>query len=74
MAPGTTYYYWLEDLDTNDALTRHPEPVGVTYVTAPTAVTLNSLSAGPAAVPALGGLVAVALAALSGAALRRRRR
>ena len=30
LVPGTTYYYWLEDLDVNDTLTRH-EPVSVTY-------------------------------------------
>ena len=34
LVPGTTYYYWLEDLDTNDMLTMHPEPVSVTYVRA----------------------------------------
>jgi hypothetical protein len=72
LALGTTYSYWLEDLDTSDNLTLHPEPVSVTYV-APTAVTLNSLSAAPAAVPALGGLAALALAALAGVGLRRRR-
>jgi autotransporter-associated beta strand protein len=74
LVPGTTYYYWLEDLDTNDNLTLHPEPVSVTYDAAPTAVTLNGLSAVPAAIPALGGLAAVALAALGGVALRRRRK
>ena len=73
LVPDTTYFYWLEDLDTNDVLTPHPEPVSVTYVNAPTAVMLNSLSAVPAAVPALGGLAAVALAALAGVGLRRRR-
>ena len=73
LVPGTTYFYWLEDLDINDVLTLHPEPVSVTYVNAPSAVTLNSLSAVPAAVPALGGLAAVALAALAGVGLRRRR-
>ena len=30
LVPGTTYYYWIEDLDVNDTLTRH-EPVSVTY-------------------------------------------
>jgi hypothetical protein len=46
LVPGTTYYYWLEDLDTNDTLTRH-EPVSVSYA-APTAVRLSGLSTGPA--------------------------
>jgi hypothetical protein len=47
LVPGTTYYYWLEDLDTNDRLTLHPEPISVAYA-APTAVRLGSLSTGPA--------------------------
>ena len=46
LLPGTTYFYWLEDVSLGGAATRH-EPVGVTYA-APTAVTLRSLRAGPA--------------------------
>jgi hypothetical protein len=43
LAPGTTYYYWLEDVDTSGATTLHG-PVSAT-VQAPTAVTLASISA-----------------------------
>ena len=60
MAAGT-YFYWLEDVSLSGAVTPH-EPVSVTYV-GPTAVGLNAFGAtSAAAVPALGGLVAVALA------------
>jgi hypothetical protein len=38
--PGTTYFYWLEDVPFAGAPTRH-EPVSVTYI-APTAVGLGS--------------------------------
>jgi hypothetical protein len=71
LAPGTTYYYWHEDLDTNDMLTLHPEPVSVTYVSAPTALTLNSLSEVPTAVPALA---AGARGGVGGVVWRRRQR
>ncbi len=64
---GTTYYYWLEDVSLDGALARH-EPVSVTY-TGPTAVTLRSLRAGPAAgteVTAGAVMSMVAALALSG--------
>jgi hypothetical protein len=64
---GTTYYYWLEDVSLDGALARH-EPVTVTY-TGPTAVTLRSLRAGPAAgteVTARAVMSIVAALALSG--------
>jgi hypothetical protein len=69
---GRTYWYWLEDVDLGGATTLHG-PVSAT-VQAPTAVTLASLQAAPAAAPAgaaLPWLLAVAGAAL---ALGRRRR
>ncbi len=42
---GTTYYYWLEDLDLSGALTMHG-PVSVDF-SVPTAVTLSGVSASP---------------------------
>ena len=47
LVPGTSYYYWLQDVDTSGALTMHG-PVSVDYV-GPTAVTLNGVQASPAA-------------------------
>ena len=47
LVPGTSYYYWLQDLDTSGTLTMHG-PVSVDYVT-PTAVTLSDVQASPAA-------------------------
>ena len=47
LVPGTSYYYWLQDLDTSGALTMHG-PVSVDY-TGPTAVTLSGLQASPVA-------------------------
>ncbi len=73
LQPGTTYYYWLEDLDISGATTLHG-PVGVDFVT-PTAVTLGGLQASPvAAGMALPWLwvVAGAGAALGLSRLRRR--
>ena len=70
---GTTYFYWLEDVDLAGNTALHG-PVSAT-VSAPTAVTLASLKATPAdqiVTPALGGLAA--LAVLAGAVLRRRHR
>jgi hypothetical protein len=73
LAPGATYYYWLEDVSLSGATTLHG-PVSAT-VQAPTAVTLSSVTASPAisagaALPWL--LVAAGLAGAGGAALRRR--
>lgn len=69
LVPGTTYYYWLEDVDVNNVATRHG-PVGVDF-TGPTAVTLGVMQAGAAALPALW-VAAAAGAALGAARLRRR--
>jgi hypothetical protein len=72
LVPGTTYYYWVEDVDVNNVATRHG-PVSVDFVV-PTAVTLSGLQASPAAGMALPWLwvVAVAGAALGAGRLRRR--
>jgi hypothetical protein len=70
LVPGTTYFYWLEDVDLGGAVTRH-EPVSVTYE-GPTAVRL----AGPRAagsLPAAWPLAGIALLAIGTAALIRRR-
>ncbi|MEZ4767698.1 MAG: LamG-like jellyroll fold domain-containing protein [Caldilineales bacterium] len=69
VAPGETYWYWLEDVDVNGVTTMHG-PVSVT-VTIPTAVTLTSLEA--AARPARGPGVWIALALLAGVAWLQRR-
>ena len=58
LALGQTYYYWLEDVDVNGAMTRHG-PVSVTFQT-PTAVTLSRFDASPAAGAALPWLWVVA--------------
>jgi hypothetical protein len=73
LVSGASYYYWLEDLDVSGATTLHG-PVSVDYV-GPTAVTLGSVSASPAAgVAALPWLAVIASAgaALGAARLRRR--
>ncbi|MGB4801886.1 MAG: hypothetical protein WBV59_04465 [Anaerolineae bacterium] len=67
---NTTYYYWLEDVDTAGAVTRHG-PISATYA-APTAVHLLDISAAPAS-PIVLPLVAMGLAGLSALTLRRRR-
>ena len=69
LTPGTTYTYWLEDVDISGATDRHG-PVSATFV-APTAVTVRDLDASspaanstlgwaalPAILAALGGLIA----------------
>ena len=74
LAPGTTYFYWVEDVDIYGVATMHG-PVSVDY-TVPTAVTLSGIQASPAAGPALplaGALLAL-LAPLAGALAVRRRR
>jgi hypothetical protein len=72
---GATYYYTLEDLDISGASSLHG-PVSVVFQ-APTAVTLGSLAANPAGIPAtlpLGAAsAAVGLAALLVAAWQRQR-
>jgi hypothetical protein len=70
---GQTYWYWLEDVDLSGATTLHG-PVSAT-VQAPTAVTLSSVSASPAAAaPALTWLLLAAGAGLALGAARLRRR
>ena len=71
---GQTYWYWLEDVSLSGTTTLHG-PVSVDFV-GPTAVTLASVSASPAAAPAgLAWLwVAGAAAGLALGASRRRRR
>ena len=71
LVPGTTYYYWLQDLDVHGATTVHG-PVSVDFVV-PTAVTLNRVSASPAAGAAALPWLAVAAAAGVALALGRRR-
>ncbi len=69
---GTTYYYWLEDLDLSGATTLHG-PVSVTY-DVPTAVTLSGVQAGSSTgVSLLLALLALAAALLLGAAVQRQR-
>ncbi len=72
---GVTYWYWLDDLDVNGALTRHA-PASVVYAE-PNAVGLAELSgvASPEMAQGVGlaGLVGLALFALGGVALRRGR-
>lgn len=69
LVSGTTYWYWLEDLDMSGVLTRH-DPVAIEYQGAPSAVALSGYRASAAAtLPALAGL---GLVALTGLALRRR--
>ncbi len=73
LVAGTSYYYWLQDLDVSGATTLHG-PASVDYV-GPTAVTLTGLQASPAAgsaLPVAGTLVAL-LAPLAGAWVLRRR-
>ncbi len=59
---GTTYYYWLEDVDSSGAVTRHG-PVSAAF-SAPTAVRLTGAEANPPGQPllwlALLGLIALA--------------
>ena len=70
LAPGTTYFYWVEDVDMNGVATRHG-PVSVDY-SVPTAVrVLDAGAVGtlPLALPFVGA----GLLALAGLAARRRR-
>jgi len=73
LVPGTSYFYWVSDVDLSGVETMHG-PVSVDFVV-PTAVTLSSVSASPAAgAAALPWLwiVAAAGAALGAGRLRRR--
>lgn len=73
LVPGTDYFYWLDDVDMDSAVTRHG-PVSVAF-DGPTAVTLGRVSANPAAhaaaLPWLWAAVAAG-AALGVGRLRRR--
>jgi hypothetical protein len=75
LAPNTTYFYWIEDVDIYGVATTNG-PVSVTF-TVPTAVTLSTFDAGSAAagvaLPMVLVLVAL-LALVAGAAAARRRR
>jgi hypothetical protein len=70
LTPGTTYFYWVEDVDIYGTATRHG-PVSVDYG-APTAVRVldaGAVTTLPLALP----LVGAGLLALAGLAARRRR-
>jgi hypothetical protein len=69
--PGETWWYWLEDVSLSGATTLHG-PVSAT-VQGPTAVTLGSLSARPAAAGATLPWLLAAAGAGAALALRRRR-
>jgi hypothetical protein len=73
LVAGSIYFYTLEDVDLSGATTRHG-PVSAAYL-APTAVTVSSVQASPAAGAAalpLAGLLLALLAPLAAAGLRRR--
>lgn len=73
VAPGQTWYYWLEDVDLSGATSLHG-PVSAT-LQAPTAVTVAALeaqAASPGTVTTWGALVAGLLAAAGALAARRR--
>ena len=70
--PGESWVYWLEDVSLSGVTTLHG-PVSAA-ASAPTAVTLSGLQAGPvaSAAPAALPLAGALLALLAAAALRRR--
>jgi len=70
LTPGTTYFYWVEDVDIYGTATRHG-PVSVDYG-APTAVRLVDAGA-VATLPWAMPLAGAGLLALAGLAARRRR-
>ena len=72
LVSGTTYYYWLEDVDLIAVATRHG-PISATFG-APTAVTLSGLSASPAAAgPAAWAFPALLTTLATAVVLARRR-
>ena len=73
LAPGTTYFYWVEDVNIYGAATRHG-PVSVDF-SVPTAVEMVELVAGGGrtGLAAWQVLLAALLATLGGLAWRRRR-
>ncbi len=72
LVPGTTYYYWLENVSTTGAVTRHG-PVSV-FFQAPTAVRLRELSAGSMGDEIAAWPVALAVLASLTAGLMRQQR
>jgi hypothetical protein len=71
---GTDYYYWLEDVDLNGAVTRHgPVSASVTGV-APNAVRLTSLTVAAPSATSTWPLWGVGLIMLAGAAVWAHRR
>jgi hypothetical protein len=70
---GTTYNYWLEDVDTSGTTTRHG-PVSVTYDSNPTAVQVIGLGNGSRGKPWANGLLGTLLLAAGGYVWYRRRR
>ena len=74
LVPGTTYFYWVEDVDTFGSATMHG-PVSVDF-SVPTAVEVTGLAAGSrrATFPAWLAGLAVLVAALVGATWVARRR
>jgi hypothetical protein len=75
LTPGTTYFYWLDDVDITGVVTRHG-PVSATYQ-GPTAVTLSELQASSVSIPAVtpgwvGLAGALGMAIIAGLAQRRR--
>ncbi|HSN75533.1 MAG TPA: hypothetical protein VL334_10695 [Anaerolineae bacterium] len=75
LTPGVFYFYWLEDMGTSGAATRHGS-VSVTYIT-PTAVTLSAVEAsavaGNSTLPLASALLALLMLLASVPVLRRRR-
>ena len=75
LAPGTTYFYWVEDVDIYGAATMHG-PVSVDFAV-PTAVTLSGVQASPRPAPCRWPVCCLALlASLLGAlalSLRKRK-
>jgi hypothetical protein len=75
VAPGETWYYWLEDVDLNGATALHG-PASAT-LQAPTAVTVTALeaqAATPGSVTIWGALAAALIAAAGVLGVRRRSR
>ena len=73
LTPGTSYFYWVEDVDISGAATRHG-PVSVDYVV-PTAVRLSAMetsAVGSNAMPVAGMLLVLTVLFAGVLVLRRR--